>query len=141
MLVGNYSVYNKLPLKYCTGANTATSGQAGSQSNYAQSGRVRSRMMQDQTTTALTYYALPNGGYPSVTWFIPQVAGQIGSSNQIYGQGSITANLAGGKNVVAFISGAGDLTSVITGRAPLNASLTGTGSLAGALTALGALLA
>ena len=110
-LIGNYSVYDKLPLKYIGGANVATSIQAGTRSNFSQSGRVRSRMMQDQTTTADEYYALPNGGYPSLTWFIPQKSGAIGSSNQIYGNGETALNLAGGINAQAGLTGAGDITN------------------------------
>ena len=68
-------------------------------------------MMQDQTTIANEYYALPNGGYPSLTWFIPQKVGAIGSSNQIYGEGTSTANLAGGLNAETNILGSGDITS------------------------------
>jgi len=139
-LIGNYSVYDKLPLKYCTGPGAAASGQFGARGNYSQSGRVRSRMMQDQATTALTFYALPNGSYPTLSFFIPQKAGQIGSSNQIFGSGASTGNLAGGKNAVASISGAGSLSATIAGLAALNAALTGAGSLSGTIVALGALL-
>jgi hypothetical protein len=110
-LIGNYSVYDKLPLKYLGAANATASVQSGNRGNFSQSGRVRSRMMQDQTTNADEKYALPNGGYPSLTWFIPQQAGGIGSSNQIFGSGTITLNLAGGLNAIANVLGAGDITS------------------------------
>jgi len=140
-LIGNYSVYDKLPLKYIGAANAAASIQSGNRGNFSQSGRVRSRMMQGQTTTALAYYALPNGAYPSLTWFIPQKAGQIGSSNQIYGLGSVTANLAGGKSIVAFASGAGGLSGVIAGLASMNAGLTGAGTATGTASAVAALIA
>jgi hypothetical protein len=131
-LVGNYSNYNKLPLKY-TGAagpgNTVTI-HAGNQSNFVQSGRRRNRMMQDQTTTALTLYALPNGSYPSLSWFIPQKAGQIGSSNQIYGKGVSSGNLAGGLPTDADLTGSGDITNGnLTLIAQLIASLTGAGDV------------
>ena len=129
-LIGNYSVYDKQPLKYIGGANAVTAIHAGNRGNFSQSGRVRSRMMQDQTTTALEYYALPNGAYPSLTWFIPQQAGQIGSSNQIYGLGSIVADLAGGRNAIADLTGAGDITNGnLTLIAQLIASLTGAGDV------------
>jgi len=130
-LVGNYSVFDKLPLKYCTGQNLAiTAGQAGARSNFSESGRVRSRMMQSGTTSANEYYALPNGGYPSLTWFIPQKAGQIGSSNQIYGNGALASNLAGGRNGEANVTGAGDITNGnLTLIAQLIASLTGAGDV------------
>ena len=129
-LIGNYSVYDKQPLKYIGGANAVTAIHAGNRGNFAQSGRVRSRMMQDQTTTALEYYALPNGAYPSLTWFIPQQAGGIGSSNQIYGLGSLVASLAGGRNATADLTGVGDITNGnLTLIAQLIASLTGAGDV------------
>jgi hypothetical protein len=87
-------------------------------------------MMQSGTTSADEYYALPNGGYPSLTWFIPQRAGQIGSSNQIYGEGVSAGNLAGGRNGVANVTGAGDITNGnLTLIAQLIASLTGAGDV------------
>ena len=129
-LIGNYSVYDKLPLKYLGGANAITAIHSGNRGNFSQSGRVRSRMMQDQTTTALEYYALPNGAYPSLTWFIPQQAGQIGSSNQIYGLGSIVASLAGARNATADLTGSGTVTNAFLSLiADLIASLTGAGDI------------
>jgi hypothetical protein len=129
-LIGNYSVYDKQPLKYIGGANAITAIHAGNRGNFSQSGRVRSRMMQDQTTTALEYYALPNGAYPSLTWFIPQQAGQIGSSNQIYGLGSIVASLAGARNATADLTGSGTVTNAFLSLiADLIASLTGAGDI------------
>jgi hypothetical protein len=87
-------------------------------------------MMQSETTTALQFYALPNGGYPSLTWFIPQKAGGIGSSNQIYGQGVTSGSLAGGRNGSATLLGAGDITNGnLTLIAELIAALTGAGDV------------
>jgi hypothetical protein len=131
-LVGNYSNYNKLPLKYfgAGGANNFAIIHAGNQSNFVQSGRRRNRMMQDQTTAALKLYALPNGSYPSLSWFIPQKSGQIGSSNQIYGNGVSGGNLAGGLPTDANLDGAGDITNGnLTLIAQLIASLTGAGNV------------
>jgi len=125
-LLGNYSVYDKMPLKFTSGAGV----QNGARGNFAESGRVRSRMMQSQTTTTLTYYALPNGGYPSLTWFIPQIAGQIGSSNQIYGSGIPTANLAGGLNAISNLIGSGTISNGgLSLIADLIAALTGAGAI------------
>jgi hypothetical protein len=153
-LIGNYTVYDKLPLKYISAVSNSASVQSGNRGNFSQSGRVRSRMMQDQTTTALEYYALPNGAYPSLTWFIPQQAGQIGSSNQIYGLGSIVASLAGARNATADLTGSGTVTNAFLSLiADLIASLTGAGdispppnllallSLSGNLTGAGAITA
>ena len=111
-------------------------------------------MMQDMTTTALQIYALPNGAYPTLTWFIPQKRGQIGSSNQIYGNGALAPGLVGGRNGVATLTGAGNITSApLSLLASLIANLTGAGDispppnliatllLAGNLTGSGALTA
>ena len=140
-LIGNYSVYDKLPLKYCTGQGSLTAGGFGARGNYSESGRVRNRMMQDQTSAALKLYALPNGAYPSLSWFIAQTSGQIGSSNQIYGSGISTNNLAGGLSAAALVVGNSGLTSVIAGTASLNSGITGSGQLSCAMSAIGALLA
>jgi len=132
MLVGNYSNFNKLPLRYfgAGGVNNFAAIQSGNQSNFVQSGRVRSRMMQNDTTVALELYSLPNGSYPPLTWFIPQQAGSIGSSNQIYGNGVSEGNLAGGLPTDANLDGAGDITNGnLTLIAQLIASLTGAGDV------------
>jgi len=130
MLVGNYTNANKLPIRFTGGGQNAGINQTGSQSNFYQSGRRRSRMMQDMTTVALELYALPNGSYPPLTWFIPQQAGQIGSSNQIYGKGVSGGNLAGGLPTDADLTGAGDITNGnLTLIAQLIASLTGAGDV------------
>ena len=130
MLVGNYSNFNKLPLRFSGGGSAITAMQSGNQSNFVQSGRRRNRMMQDGATEALTLYALPNGSYPSLSFFIPQKAGQIGSSNQIYGNGVSSGNLAGGLPTDANLEGAGDITNGnLTLIASLIASLTGAGDV------------
>ena len=135
-LLGNYSVYDKMPLKFTSGAGV----QNGARGNFAESGRVRSRMMQSQTTTALTYYALPNGAYPNLTWFIPQIVGQIGSSNQIYGSGIPTATLAGGLAAASTLTGSGTITTGnLTLIAQLIAALTGAGDISPAPRLVGTL--
>jgi hypothetical protein len=141
-LVGNYSNYNKLPLKYVSASfqGQIQSIHGGNQSSFVQSGRVRSRMMQSETKTALTFYSLPNGSYPSLTWFISQKAGQIGSSNQIYGNGVSSGNLAGGLPSDATLTGAGEITNGnLTLLANLIAQLTGAGEVEPPPTLLGTL--
>lgn len=142
MLVGNYSAFNKLPLKYVGGGfpNSQIGIQSGNQSNFNQSGLRRNRMMQSETTEALTLYALPNGSYPGLSFFIPQRAGQIGSSNQIYGQGESGGNLAGGLPANAALVGAGEITNGnLTLIANLIAQLTGAGNVTPPPTLLGTL--
>jgi hypothetical protein len=96
--------------------------------------------MQDMTTTAIYFYALPNGSYPTLSFFIPQKAGQIGSSNQIYGNGVSGGNLAGGLPTDANLTGDGTITNGnLTLIAQLIASLTGAGNVTPPPTLLGTL--
>jgi len=125
-LLGNYSLVNKIPVKYFGG----TTGDAQVRSNFNQSGRYRNRMYPDQTTTALPLYSVPTGSYPTLSWIIAQIAGSIGSSNQIYGLGVPTGNLAGAKNGTASLTGSGTITNGnLTLIASLIASLTGAGDV------------
>jgi hypothetical protein len=125
-LLGNYSLVNKIPVKYFGG----TTGDAQVRSNFNQSGRYRNRMYPDQTTTALPLYSLPTGSYPTLSWIISQIAGSIGSSNQIYGLGVPAGNLAGGLSGTADLTGSGTITTGnLTLIAQLIASLTGAGDV------------
>lgn len=125
-LLGNYSLVNKIPVKYFGG----TTGDAQVRSNFNQSGRYRNRMYPDQTTVTLPLYSVPTGSYPTLSWIISQIAGSIGSSNQIYGSGISTSNLAGGLNSNANLTGSGTVTNAnLTLIAQLIASLTGAGDV------------
>jgi hypothetical protein len=135
-LLGNYSLVNKIPVKYFGG----TTGDAQVRSNFNQSGRYRNRMYQDQTTVALPQYSLPTGSYPTLTWIIPQIVGAIASGNQIYGNGVSSGNLAGGLNSSAGLTGSGTVTNAnLSLIASLIASLTGAGDVTPPPTLLGKL--
>lgn len=125
-LLGNYSLVNKIPVKYFGG----TTGDAQVRSNFNKSGRYRNRMYQDQTTVALPQYSLPTGSYPTLTWIIPQKVGAIASGNQIYGNGVSSGNLAGGLNSSAGLTGSGTVSNAnLSLIASLIASLTGAGDV------------
>jgi hypothetical protein len=125
-LLGNYSLVNKIPVKYFGG----TTGDAQVRSNFNQSGRYRNRMYQNQTTVALPQYSLPTGSYPTLVWIIAQKVGAIASGNQIYGAGASTGPLAGGLNSAASLSGSGTITNAnLSLIASLIASLTGAGDV------------
>ena len=109
MLIGNYSVLQKSPGRFVAGSTTSVEGQV--RSNFSKSGAYRNRFYVDQTTVALSLYAIPTGSYPEITWVLPQISGQIASTQPIQGSGSATASLAGGLNAVASLTGAGDITS------------------------------
>lgn len=125
-LLGNYSLVNKIPVKYFGG----TTGDAQVRSNFNQSGRYRNRMYPDQTTTALPLYSMPTGSYPTLAFIIAQRVGAIASGNQIYGNGVSSGNLAGGLNSAASLIGSGTVSNAnLSLIASLIASLTGAGGV------------
>lgn len=132
MLLGNYSVLHKSPLQFYAGSTTSVEPQL--RSNFNKSGRNRNGFYVDQATTALKLYAVPSGYYPPYTWLIPQGAGGIGSTQQIFGIGATSSpNLAGGWNLlsIAGYGGSGDITSAVGSLiVSAVASLTGSGTIA-----------
>ena len=111
MLIGNYSVLQKSPGRFVAGSTTSAEGQV--RSNFSKSGAYRNRFYVDQTTVALSLYAIPTGSYPDIAWVLPQISGQIASTQPIQGAGAATATLAGGLNAEAGLTGSGDITSAI----------------------------
>jgi hypothetical protein len=111
MLVGNYSVLQKSPGRFIAGSTTSVEGQV--RSNFSKSGSYRNRFYVDQTTVALALYAVPTGTYPEIAWVLPQIAGEIASTQPIQGAGTQTGNLAGGLNAEAGLTGAGTITSAV----------------------------
>lgn len=111
MLIGNYSVLQKGPGRFVAGSTTSVEGQV--RSNFSKSGAYRNRFYVDQTTTALSLYAIPTGSYPEIAWVLPQKAGQIASTQPIQGAGAATAALAGGLGAAATVTGAGDITTAV----------------------------
>lgn len=111
MLVGNYSVLQKSPGRFIAGS--ATSAESQVRSNFNKSGSNRNRFYVDQTTVALSLYAVPTGTYPEIAWVLPQIAGEIASTQPIQGAGTQTGNLAGGLNAEAALDGAGNITDAV----------------------------
>ena len=111
MLIGNYSVLQKSPGRFVAGSTTSVEGQV--RSNFSKSGAYRNRFYVDQTTVALSLYAIPTGSYPEIAWVLPQISGQIASTQPIQGAGAATATLAGGLNAEAGLTGSGDITSAV----------------------------
>jgi len=135
VLIGNYSVLQKSPTRFLAGSTTSV--ESNVRSNFGKSGMQRNRLYPDSQTTARAYFAVPSNYYPPYTWLIPQIAGGIGSINQIAGAGTASiANLAGGLNAAAPLSGAGTVTNA-QGSLILQAvaALVGSGVLTGSLIA------
>jgi hypothetical protein len=108
MLLGNYSVLHKLPLKFVAGSAVSVEGQL--RSNFGKSGNARNKIFVTGQTSADKFSAIPTGSYPPYCWFIPQVSGQIASTgSRASGNGAVSSpgNLAGGINVSSDILGIG----------------------------------
>ena len=141
-LIGNHSVLTKVPCKFLAGSTTAVESQV--RSNWQNSARMRGVILRDGQTTAYNNMAYPGGYYPSYTWMIPQIAGQIGvSAGLMLGFGdTATENLAGGMYIAASLTGSGDTTlENLSVLGNLSTNLTGsanitTASLSGSLSAV-----
>lgn len=131
MLIGNYSVLQKSPGRFIAGSTTSVEGQV--RSNFSKSGANRSRFYVDQTTVALSLYAVPTGTYPEIAWVLPQIAGQIASTQPIQGAGDLTGSIAGGLNTTANLTGSGNITSAVAQLIiSLAASIAGAGTVSDA---------
>lgn len=113
MLLGNYSVLHKSPLRFFGGSATAVEPQLAS--NFNKSGPRRNSLYVSGNTTALRLYSVPSGNAAGKTWLLPQKSGEISSRNDCV----MTLTAAG--------SGVGGITS--TGTAGLTILADGVGSL------------
>lgn len=160
MLIGNYSVLNKSPLKFTGGS--VSSAETTARSNFGASGNARARLYVDQSQTALRLYAVPSGNYAGTAYFLPQRQGDMASRNMAIGLGDLISSGALGRNVqaaltgsgdvlnavmqlvvsaVATLSGSGALTGGIVGKLEAVAVLAGAGNLQGAIGAIASMLA
>lgn len=131
MLIGNYSVLQKSPGRFIAGSTTSAESQT--RSNFSKSGSNRNRFYVDQTTVALSLYAVPTGTYPDIAWILPQVAGQIASTQPIQGAGNLVGGIAGGLNAEAGLTGEGGITSAVAQLViSLVANLAGDGTVSAA---------
>jgi hypothetical protein len=131
VLIGNYSVLQKSPGRFIAGSTTSAESQT--RSNFSKSGSNRNRFYVDQTTVALSLYAVPTGTYPDIAWILPQVAGQIASTQPIQGAGNLVGGIAGGLNAEAGLTGVGGITSAVAQLViSLAANLAGDGTVSSA---------
>ena len=137
MLHGNYTVLNKLPLRFMGGSTTSVEPQL--RSNWNTAGMARNKFYIERQTTSEKLYAIPQGGYPPVCWIIPQVAGNMAAHYTLNGVGAISPpNLAGGLNAASTIAGIGAIgTAAATMLMYGSATLAGVGGVTPSITALG----
>lgn len=127
MLLGNYSVLLKLPLRFFSGQIASAE-----RPNWGTSGSMRNVQLQSELEVALPLYGKPNGYYPHYTWMMPQQAGALGVSySDLAGVGIIAnSNLAGGFYIGAELNGFGDIsTAALNALGNIVASLQGSGNI------------
>lgn len=101
MLLGNRTVFHKLPVRFLAGSSTSFHSQG--RSGFGQAGMRRNRFLQDGATVALTTYSYPQGTYaPSgdqrvgSAYILPQRAGSIASFYEARVNIDPTARAVGG---------------------------------------------
>lgn len=134
MLLGNYSVLNRAPMRYLAGG-TATP-EVGSRANWQQNGNGKNRQYVAQTTAANKQFSLPYGSYPPYATLMPQKAGDMAARRSA--DFAITPAATG----VLGMPGVGSASWSITTNAPDGQLITsGSGSTSFAITANGTALA
>lgn len=142
MLLGNYSVHNRNPLRFLGGSGA--SPEVNHQPNFVRGGAKKNRQYVEQTTAANKQFSLPYGHYPPYMWQLPQKGGDLAARRSsdfgftatatgvkgMPGEGSasfsITTNTPAGELIV---SGSGSASFAITTNEPLlTASVNGAGT-------------
>jgi hypothetical protein len=159
MLLGNYSVLNKLPLRAIGGLSVSDT-----RANWNKSGMSRGFYSGDHRITNVTdRSAIPNGYRPPYSWILAPKTGMMSSYGSLVGDGEMTnaqgqnglpatATLAGTGNItnaamglivqmLATLAGSGGLTASIVGQIQATATLAGTGNLTATVSALAGLQA
>jgi hypothetical protein len=158
MLLGNYSVLNKLPLRAIGGQSVSDT-----RANWNKSGMSRGFYSGDHRITNVTdRSAIPNGYRPPYSWILAPKTGMMSSFGSLVGDGEMTAqgqnglpataNLAGSGQItnaamglivemLATLAGSGNLTASIVGQLQASATLAGSGNLTAAQSALAGLVA
>jgi hypothetical protein len=151
VLLGNYSVLNRNPLRYL-GGGLATP-EVNHQPNFNRGGCRKNRQYRGQTTTANKQFSLPYGSYQKYSWLLPQKGGDLAGRRSadfgigIVGTGgmgmpgdgnadiSIVTNNPAGQLVTTVLAGNAPATFGITTNNPLlTASLLASGSTAFGMT-------
>ena len=141
MLLGNYSVYNKLAVKYlgatsqCDRSNWNTPG-AMRNIYYGDCSAFSTDTAIVVTTHPLFIYGDQVGYVPPYSWMISQKAG--GMAMRVFDtSGTLTSNLIPQQPTSAAFTGSGSLSATIIGYGNLICALTGSSTLTAAITATG----
>lgn len=139
MLIGNYSVLNRSPIRWLGGTSAAHasgvgSAQAKTRSSWGMNGARRNFAYQDKSTAVKRLAGVPDG-YGMRGWVPPQTAGALSAVNAILGSGILTATGRRGKNGSATLTGSASITATAQLVVSGSASLSGSGSVSASIQA------
>lgn len=107
MLIGNYSIHHKCPIRWMGGSMLSPEVQA--RSNYSRPGSVKNFSYKDGQTTVPSL-AFPHGYYPPYCYRLPQYI--VGSVARLTGEGTVTATLTNQIGAMeAALTGEGTITA------------------------------
>lgn len=138
-LIGNYSVFNKLPIRFLSGTSQRDRSNwntPGSSRNfyYTDGGDFNTATDYINTHTSF-FYGTPLGGVPPYSWTIPPKAG--GMAMRVVGVGTMTQDLIPQYPMISAITGSGTLAATILGYGNLICALTGNSSFTASINATG----
>lgn len=142
MLIGNYTVTNKCPIRFLAGS--ASSPETGMRATFQRNGMERDRFYVDSNTTAIKTWSEPTASYPPYCYTIITQRGSFMSSRRetwatftatatglrgMPGAGSATFSIAtNAPSGELIVSGSGSASFAVTVNAPLlTASINGAG--------------
>ena len=124
MILGNVSIYNVNPYRQW--------GAFGDRmTNYKPSTWYSAYFPDTTTTSQISRASFPTGTQPPYSWLLAPKGGELSSTTQIAGSGSVTSNLLSGKFMTADLAGIGSIEGAMSLITSMTANLSGTGSLTG----------
>lgn len=127
-LIGNYSVYLKNPATYIGGVQVSNVRNA-----FNESGQNLQMYYGESQGGGLPFTAsLPTGTQPPFSYHFADKGGEMSSTTQITGTGSMSSSMANGINIISTINGSGTIdTAGLSLVTSMIATIAGSGSLTG----------
>ena len=127
-LIGNYSAYLKNPATYIGGVQVSNVRNA-----FNESGQNLQMYYGESQGGGLPFTAsLPTGTQPPFSYHFADKGGEMSSTTQITGTGSMSSSMANGINIISTINGSGTIdTAGLSLVTSMIATIAGSGSLTG----------
>ena len=129
-LIGNYSVYLKNPATYIGGVQVSNVRNA-----FNESGQNLQMYYGESQGGGLPFTAsLPTGTQPPFSYHFADKGGEMSSTTQITGTGSLSSSMANGINIISTINGSGTIdTAGLSLVTSMIATIASTGTLTGSM--------